>query len=209
MISPQDPAPSWKATLPTRASLQRRGRFGRSDRNHSVTQEAAFETCIVPILVSGYLGYYEFSALCNTHKLIPHIVKMLIKCHNYNFTWIAYEDPYWKDQNKVPQSHAMAMMAALFHYRMHAADIMRFPGGTYTGEYRDINAAVECLTSYDVDPWLIAQYVRATTVGCPNHMVAEITRENAMISTIKTKLSSSLLFVSLRCPPHPIHTLTF
>ena len=94
VISPQDPAPSWKATLQTRASLQRRGRFGRSDRNHSVTQEAAFETCIVPIIVSGYLGYYEFSALCNTHKLIPHIVKMLIKCHNYNFTWIAYEDPY-------------------------------------------------------------------------------------------------------------------
>ena len=181
VIRPTRPTPHWKGDVPTRSELQRRGRFGRSDLNHSVTQEAAFETCIFPILVSGFLGYYDFTALCNTHVLIPHLVKMIVTCHNYDFTWIAHEDPNWRKQDGVPQSHAMAMLAALFHYRMHGPDIMRFLGGTYTGEYRDIPAIVDRLTSHNIDPWLIAQYVRATTVGCPNHMVADISRDNALL----------------------------
>ena len=118
----------------------------------------------VPFLLSGYLEYYDFAALCATHILIPHMVKMIIKCHSYNFAWISHEDPLWKQQATVPQHHAMAILAALFHYRMHAPDVMRFLGGTYTGEYRDIDLVVERLTSYIIDPWLITQYIRATTV---------------------------------------------
>ena len=64
---------------------------------------------------------------------------------------------------------------------MHAADVMRFLGGTYTEEHRDIDAIVEILNSHDIDPWLISQYIRATTVSCPNHFVAETTRENALL----------------------------
>ena len=51
------------------------------------------------------------------------------------------------------------MLAALFHYNMHAADIMRFLGGTYTGEHSGIDAIVVNLNSHDIDPWLISQYI--------------------------------------------------
>ena len=73
------------------------------------------------------------------------------------------------------------MMAALFHYKMHAADIMRFLGGIYTREHRAIPAITEVLIPHNIDPWLIAQYVQATTVGYPNHSNAESSRENALI----------------------------
>jgi len=73
------------------------------------------------------------------------------------------------------------MLSALFHYRMHTPDVMRFLGGTYTGEHRDITSIVQTLTSHNIDPWLITQYIRATTVGCPNHFSAEISRENALL----------------------------
>ena len=152
-------------------------------------QEGCFETCIFPILVSGYLGYYEFARLCTDNKVITHLVKMIIKCHSYDFTWIAYEDPFWKQQTTVPQSHSRAMLAALFHYRMHAPDLMRFFGGTYTGEHKDINAITACLTSHHIDPWLITQYIRATTVGCPNYFVAETSRENALLHLEKRQSS--------------------
>ena len=131
--------------------------------------------------MSGYLDYYAFTSLCSAHPLIEHLAKVIIKCYTYDFTWIAYEDPYWKDQITVPKSHAKAMLAALFHYRMNTPDVLRFLGGTYTGEHRDINTIVKCLVSHDIDPWLITHYVRATTVGCPNHFVAETTRENALL----------------------------
>lgn len=181
IVLDESPPPLWKQALPSRSELHSTTRFGQPSRNHSFTQEASFETCLFPILVSGYLGYYEFATLCNTHVLIPHMVKMIIQCHSYNFTWISYEDPFWKQQTTVPQSHAMAILAALFHYRMHAPDVMRFLGGSYTGEYRDINNIVETLTSHNIDPWLITQYIRATTVGCPNHFVAETSRDNALL----------------------------
>ena len=70
------------------------------------------------------------------------------------------------------------MMAALYHYRMHSADVMRWLGGTYTGAYRLTQNTVEMLQQHNIDPLLIAQYIRVTTVGCPNHFVAEISREN-------------------------------
>jgi len=78
---------------------------------------------------------------------------------------------------------------------MHAADVLRFLGGTYAGEHRDIDSAVEQLTQHGIDPWLVTQYVRATTTGCPNHFVAETSRENALLhwregnhSSVKHKL---------------------
>ena len=75
------------------------------------------------------------------------------------------------------------MLAPLFHYRMHAADVMHFLGGTYTDKHRidHIDKTVRRLTSLNIDPCLIAQYVRAITVGCPNHFVAETTHENALL----------------------------
>jgi len=73
------------------------------------------------------------------------------------------------------------MLAALFHYRMHAPDVMRFLGGTYTGKHRDINDIVATLTTHNIDPWLITQYVHPTTVGCPNHFSADTSRENALL----------------------------
>ena len=84
---------------------------------------------------------------------------MIIKCSSYEFTWLAYEDADWKQQTTVPQDHALATLAALFHYCMHAPDVLRFLGGTYTGEHRNINTIVETLTSHNIDPWLITQYI--------------------------------------------------
>ena len=86
---------------------------------------------------------------------------------------MAYEDPFWKEQTTVPIIHAGAILAALFHYKMHAADLMCFLGGTYTGEHRDIDAIVVELNLYDIDPRLISQCVQAITVGRPNHFVAK------------------------------------
>ena len=91
--------------------------------------------------------------------LVLHLVTMIIKCHLYDFTWIAYKDPFLKRQTSVPQSHTFAMLSALFHYKMHASDVMRFLGDTYTGEHRDITSIAQTLISHNIDLWLITQYI--------------------------------------------------
>ena len=112
-----------------------------------------------------------------------HIWNKIVKCHPYNFTWIAYEIPFWKGQMTVPKSHAQSMLVALFHYKMHASDVMQFLRRGYTCKHRDINAVMECLVSHNINPWLITQYVYTTTatVGCPDHYSTEMSRENALL----------------------------
>ena len=77
--------------------------FHRRSTNYSFTQKTYFETYIILILVSGYLGFYDFARLCNTHALIPHRAMVITKCHTYDFTGIAHEDPFWKQQSVVPR----------------------------------------------------------------------------------------------------------
>lgn len=172
--------PAWKKALPTRSQLRRTG-FGRPSQHHSFTQVASFETCIHPLFLSGYLDMYSFVSLCAITPVIPHLAKMMISLYNHDFTWLAYDDPEWKSRTTVPQSHARAILAALFHYRMHAADVMRFLGGTYTGEYRNVTGTVKILLDHGINPTLVAHYVRTTTVGCPAHFVAESSRDNFLL----------------------------
>lgn len=144
--------------------------MGRPSRRHSSTQTASFETCLFNILTSGFLDYYSFMSLAAVNPLIPHLGRMIVKCRDYDFTWMAHEDPQWKQQLTVPPSHARAMLAALFFYRMHSPDVMRFLGGTYTGEYRLEQDTVSTLRQHDIDPFLIAQVCnRKSHIGTTTH----------------------------------------
>jgi hypothetical protein len=175
--------PVWKQLLSTWTAHHCSRHFGCPSKVHSNTQTSCFDTCIYPILMSGYLDLYMFSTVCHIHVLFEHLTRMIIRCTSYNFTWISYEDPFWKQQTDVPQSHAVVMLVALFHYRMHAPDVMQFLGGTYIGEHRDINSIVAILSHHDIDPWLIIKYVQATTVGSPNHFSANMSIEKMHSST--------------------------
>ena len=96
VVSPIKDPPKWRLGLPTRASLHSIKRFGRPSKDHSSTQEGCLETCLFTIITSGFLDFYSFCCLCNTHLLVIHLITMIIKCHSYDFSWIAYEDPFWK-----------------------------------------------------------------------------------------------------------------
>ena len=70
------------------------------------------------------------------------------------------------------------------HYGMHTPDAMQYVGGTYTGEHRNVEETVVTLTEHIVDPWLIAQYVRAISVGSPTHFVATTSRASAELHRV-------------------------
>ena len=127
--------PAWHADVPTRSQLHL-GPMGRPSRRHSATQQACFDTCLFNILTSGYLDYESFMKLSTTCPLITHLGRMIVQSRDHDFTWLAAEDPQWRAQTTIPMSHARAMLSATFFYRMHTPDVMRFLGGTYTGEYR-------------------------------------------------------------------------
>jgi hypothetical protein len=141
------------------------------------------------------LPFIEFASLCSITPLIPHLGRLAVALDSYDFTWLKEEDPDWKCQTTVPQSHAKATLAAMLHYGMHAPDVMRYLGGTYTGEHRNVDETVATLTEHGVDPWLIAQYVRAISVGSPNHFVATTSRANAELHRVNGNHSSVRTFL--------------
>ena len=91
------PIPKWKKHLPTWYELHIT-EFGKPSKNVSFIQEVSFETCLVRILTSEYLSFYHFASLCDTHTLVPHLTKTFVRCHSYDLTWIAYEDPFWVEK---------------------------------------------------------------------------------------------------------------
>ena len=57
---------------------------------------------MITVMTSGFLSYYDFATICDTHVLVLHMIKMFVKCHTYDFTWIVYQDPLWRKQTTVP-----------------------------------------------------------------------------------------------------------
>ena len=64
------------------------------------------------------------------------------------------------------------MMACLLLYNMDVGLLMCYLGNNCTEAYRDVDATVKILSSYNIDPELIQHYIRLMTVGCLNHFVA-------------------------------------
>ena len=74
---------------------------------------------------------------------------------------------------------AIAMLACLIYYDFDVSLLMRYLGNNYTASHRNVGEIVKKIRPY-VDEDLVQHYIRVMTVGCPNHMVAETSRNNAM-----------------------------
>ena len=172
-------APLWKSQLKTLTEL-RLTKFGRPDKDHSVTQEACAETILFFIIKSGYLDIQATNALYNTNPLIPHMARMIDTLSHYDFRWIQQTDTNWATQSSLSASRRKAMMACLFHYNLDVSLLMRYLGGNYTGAHRRVQETATILRQHKISKTLIQHYIRVMTVGCPNILNANITRENAL-----------------------------
>ncbi len=170
----------WTASLPSKSAL-RLTAFGRSDPDHSFTQEASFETCLLPLLKSGYLSAPDTYSLLDTHPLVSHLATSYVSLRSLDFRGLRDYNPDWATQTHIPPLKQYAMLACLFHYDLDTSLLMRFLGNNYTGAHREISAIVSVLRVHKIDPILIDKYVRVMLTGCPNRFVAETSRANALL----------------------------
>ena len=169
----------WKDSLPPPSKL-RRMTFGVPDLNHSVTQEACCETTLFFLIKSDYLCPASVTALYDTRPLFAHMACMIDTLSRYDFRWLQNTDLEWASQTEIPIERRKAMMACLLHYNLDVSLLMRFLGGNYTGAYRDVQSVAQFLLDNDIDDYLVHEYIRVMTVGCPRVMNADISRANAL-----------------------------
>lgn len=167
--------------LPTVTELYSGG-FGQPSKNHSFTQEAAFETILFQFLKVGmdYLQPDEQAALLATHPLVEHLHVSLKKFSRIDFSSLREPDLEYASQKEIPTKKIQMFMACLFHYDLSLPNVMRYVGGNYTAAYRNITQMVEKMKGL-VDDDLLTLYIRSMTVGAPVHMNAESSRENALL----------------------------
>ena len=156
--------------------------YGKPSKDHSFTQEASFETVIFQVLKvgAGYLDETDLKSLKASHPLIGHLHTSMTRYAHVDFRPLQDYDLDYASQKEVSQDRIDMFMACLFHFDLSVANVMRFVGKNYTAGYRDVEAAVKKMRGL-VDDDLLAMYVRVMTVGAPAHMVAESTRENALL----------------------------
>ena len=72
------------------------------------------------------------------------------------------------------------MMACLFHYNLDVSLVMRFLGGNHTAAHRDVQSVATILLAHKVPLFLVQQYVRVMTVGCPSSINADVSGGNEL-----------------------------
>ena len=171
---------AWKSSLPSRADLFRQ-QFGRPDQSHTFHQTPCLETCCTHVLQSGFLDPPSLVAWCDSDPLVPHLLASLVEFRSYDFRWVREYNTEWADQASIDPDRQVAYTAALFHYNLDVSLLMRFLGNNFTGEYRHVDEACRKLRLHGIPADLIAKYRRVMLTGCPNHFVAETSRENALL----------------------------
>ena len=177
-LQPNDP--TWKRTLPHPAQLAR-GPFGRPDRNHAWATGRCFDITSFLFLKYGalYLVDEDLVTVLQAHPLLAHMHTMISALNDYDFTWVRQINTNWATQTSLSPLKIKAMTAALFHYNLSVANLMRWLGNNYTGAHRDIQYIVQRISPH-VDPDLVQRLVRVLQSGAPTHFNAETSRENVL-----------------------------
>ena len=170
-----------KPSYPSAAQLLRTP-FGKPSKDHSFTQEACFETILFHILSSEFLDRKSRTVLLLADETFETLDSAITEHKNIDFSPLAEYDPNWESQASIPQDRVTHFTACLFHYGMQINLVYRYAGNNYTAAYRhDFLPTTLARLKTFLDPDLLEAYKRVITSGAPCHLVAETTRENALL----------------------------
>lgn len=167
----------WKS-IPTKAELMRK-EFGRPDTKHSFTVEPMFEHIILLLLKSKMLQEIEVVSLRKLHPLYDHLHKTIARAESLDFRRITKTLLNYENQESIPMGKVMCFTAAAIHYDLHVSSVLRYAGGNYTADYRNVKEIVQNLKG-KVDESDLEDLERVFTTGAPTKMVAESSNENYM-----------------------------
>jgi hypothetical protein len=158
-----------------------RSSFGKPSASHSFVQNAWFETSYVLVLKLGFFKPADILALYRCQPLLSHLLCTCVHLRHYDFLWIAQYNLDWDKQQSLNRDKAYTFLACLLHYNLSIASTIWFLGNNYTGTYCNIPSIVNSLRSHGFAESLISHYSCVMTVGCPNHLNASTSCDNALL----------------------------
>ena len=84
----------------------------------------------------------------------------------------------YANQKQVSQSRIKKFLAATLNFNLDIPTVIRYLGGNYTGEYRNVKKTIAILKKSKCDAKIITDLKRILELGCPNKLNAHSTRQN-------------------------------
>ena len=166
--------------VPHPSKLRKAGTFGEPDLNHQFVQEPHLDHFVLHLFKNDWLAPDDKANLMKAHPDYHRFAKAVEASKDVDFSPLRQYRGDWSQQKNIPASRVKMFTACLVHFNGHIGDVIRYVGGNYTAEYRDVEKALAA-----VKPLLPAQdYLdlkRYYEVGSPNMLVAEVARDNTML----------------------------
>ena len=166
--------------FPSRYDIHKNSNFGKISKNHSFTTEASFEKILPAIYESNYMNKNDQENLNMTHPLFNHLHNMLSWAKKIDFSDIRNPIENYADQKEIDTNRVKKFLAALIHYKFDVSTVIRYLGGNYTGEYRNVEQTIKILQESKCDDKLVAELKNLLTVGTPQKFVAHTSHKNFM-----------------------------
>ena len=161
---------------PTTSQLASVG-FGKPSINHSFTRDTEFDHILVIIYKSGLMGKDSISAVRRCHPLYDHLYKSLLRSSDIDFSSLRDEDENFESQMSIPCTRIVQTLSAALYYDLHIPSVIRYCGGTYLGQFRDVNKIIFDLKSI-LPTDLVREIERLYTIGAPRYFNDHSTRHN-------------------------------
>ena len=143
-------------------------------------EEPHFEHCLLLLFKNNWLDHQSLHNLFKCHPLYAKLESTINDCRHVIFSPLRQYRRNWNKQKNIPMSRVKMCTAYLIHFNGHIGDAIRYVGGNYTTQYRDIQKALHA-----VEPLLskedLLDLKRCYEVGSPNKLVAEVSRKKSML----------------------------
>ena len=153
--------------------LNRSG-FGQPSLNHWFSQQGCFDHAMFFLIKNDWRDKEMYEKIFEYDAAYAKLRDLIATHRNVDFWALRDARLGYAEQTEIPEERTKMFTAALIHYDLDPALVIRFVQGELTAEHRDIDgalAAVKGLIS-DAD---YAALERVYRTGCPHEFKVEIT----------------------------------
>ena len=167
-----------RPNYPSKAELYKschmKTEIGRYWRTESTCQYCLFLTA-----KSGFLTQSEQKGVRSVGKTFDTMVESIARTKNVDFTPLRRPRLDYAEQTEIDPQRVLMLEACGVHYNLDFGLVVRYLGGEYTAEHRDVDA-LEREVGPHISPDDMAHMRRILTKGCPHTLDYEMKHKDKM-----------------------------
>ena len=129
--------------------------------------ELTYQYCMFLAVKSGFLSPCDITAVCGTSKKLHTMVQSVERVRRVDFSPLRLPRYDYAQQTEIDPKRVLMLEACAIHYNLDFGLVVRYLGGKYTAEHRDIDA-LEREVGPHILPADMAHMRRILTRGCPH-----------------------------------------